>query len=165
MLPKAQAVFTYFEADHDRLDTLFANFQHYKNTDYPTAKQYFRDFKFGLQRHIIWEEEILFPIFEKKTGITNGPTAVMRIEHQMIGKRLEELHEKVRQQNPKSDTEEQALMNVLLMHNQKEEAVLYPAIDYTITDEDQENIFRAMKELPVERYENCCQHHGHHSGK
>ena len=152
-------VFDYFEADHDRLDTLLMNFQALKRTDYAKAKTYFREFKFGLQRHIIWEEEILFPIFERKTGLMSGPTEVMRLEHRKIGRFLEDLHAKVRVQDAESDEQERLLIEVLAMHNQKEELILYPAIDRSLSTEDQEAIFRKMKELPEERYRMGCHHH------
>jgi regulator of cell morphogenesis and NO signaling len=41
----------------------------------------FEEFKAGLEQHIVWEEEILFPSFEQKFGLPGGPTEVMRWEH------------------------------------------------------------------------------------
>lgn len=148
----------YFEADHDRLDDLFKNFQVFKHQDYPRAKENFVGFKHGLQRHIVWEEDILFPLFEKKTGMTSGgPTQVMRMEHREIAGHLEALHAKVKAADPNSDEEEKALLSVLSMHNQKEELILYPAIDKLVTEEDKEAVFEAMKNIPDERYLVCCQ--------
>ena len=149
----------YFEADHDRLDGLFRHFQEFKQSDYSRAREYFVQFKFGLQRHIIWEEEILFPFFEKKFGLHDiGPTVVMRNEHRQIGKCLEDIHKKVQESNPGSDLEEKALLEVLKLHNLKEEQVLYPAIDSMITREEVESAFVQMKNIPESRYETCCKH-------
>jgi regulator of cell morphogenesis and NO signaling len=53
----------YLERDHHRPK----NFQNNKRSNYPRAKEFFIQFKLGLQRHIICEEEVLFPIFEEKT--------------------------------------------------------------------------------------------------
>jgi regulator of cell morphogenesis and NO signaling len=148
---------SYYETDHDRLDELFKEFQRLKRTDFRKAKESFREFKSGLQRHIIWEEEILFPLFEQKTGIVNGgPTEIMRKEHRLIGKFLEEIHEKVKQQNPDSDQEEQQLLNTLFLHNQKEERILYPSIDRSLTDAELSGVFVTMKTIPQERYNSCC---------
>ncbi len=154
-------VTTYYEQDHDRLDDLLKNFQQLKRVDFPKAKPYFREFLTGLQRHIVWEEEILFPIFEEKTGITEGPTKMMRAEHRLIGKHLDAIHDKVRRADPESDDEEQALLNVLSVHNQKEEFILYPAIDRLLTPAERDSIYTAMNELPEERYRCCCDHHQH----
>lgn len=152
-----ETITQYYEADHDRLDQLFLKFQSLKRSDYPKAKEYFREFKFGLQRHIIWEEEILFPLFESKTGITHGgPTEVMWQEHRLIGKYLENIHEKVKVVNPESDDDEKMLLNTLFMHNQKEEQILYPAIDRSIIDDERAAVFSSMKNTPEERYRQCC---------
>lgn len=147
----------YYETDHDRLDELFKHFQQLKRTDFTKARLCFKEFKFGLQRHIIWEEEILFPLFEQKTGLVHGgPTEVMRREHRLIGKYLEDIHEKVKAQNPDSDDDELMLLNTLLAHNQKEEQILYPAIDRAITEPERGNVFSTMKNMPEERYSYCC---------
>lgn len=145
----------YYESDHDRLDELFRAYQQHKRTDHEKAKELFRQFKFGLQRHIVWEEEILFPLFESRSGLTsNGPTYIMRSEHRQIGKHLEAIHEKVNASDPESDYDEQMMLNILELHNQKEEHILYPAIDRLISDEEREKVFKTMEQIPAEMYEN-----------
>jgi iron-sulfur cluster repair protein YtfE (RIC family) len=60
-----------------------------KLADVERAESIFLSFKSELERHIIWEEDILFPVFEKKTGIKDGgPTSVMRMEHIQIKNHL-----------------------------------------------------------------------------
>ena len=152
---------TTYEADHDRLDGLFTSFRNLKRTDFPKAKEYFKQFKAGLQRHIIWEEEILFPAFEQKTGLSDsGPTHVMRMEHRRIGDLLEAIHEKVKMGDPNSDADEELLLTVLSVHNQKEEGILYPAIDRFLTADERSSVYTLMADLPEERYNTCC-HHPH----
>jgi regulator of cell morphogenesis and NO signaling len=157
---KTRTVEEMFAADHDRLDALFAEFRRLKRVDYPKAKENFKQFKFGLQRHIIWEEQILFPAFESQTGMRDtGPTAVMRAEHRQIGERLEAIHEKVRRQDPNSDREEEALLQVLSQHNQKEEMVLYPTLDRMLSEGEVTAAFEAMEKIPEEAYATCCGKH------
>jgi len=152
-----QKISNYFEEDHDRLDQLFRHFQKTKRTDFARAKEFFRDFKFGLQRHIIWEEEILFPLFEEKTGsASGGPAFVMRLEHREIGKSLEAIHVRVKNADPNSDQDEMALLDILAQHNLKEENILYPAIDRLVNDEEVKTVFAAMENIPQERYAHCC---------
>ena len=148
-----------FGHDHDRLDQLLDTYRRLKRVDFDRAKQAFKEFKFGLQRHIIWEETVLFPLFEEKTGMRDcGPTVVMRAEHREIGRHLEALHDKVRRQDADSDREEESLFQALLAHNQKEENVLYPAIDRLSSAEEKVAAFRKMEELPEEVYRTCCGH-------
>lgn len=149
--------------DHDRLDQLLETYRQLKRVDFAKAKQAFREFKFGLQRHIISEETILFPLFEDKSGLRDhGPTVVMRAEHREIGRRLEALHDKVRLQDVDSEREEKELLQALAAHNQKEENVLYPAIDRLASVEEKTAAFRKMEELPEEAYRTCCGHTAGH---
>ena len=146
-----------FEQDHDRLDGLFAAFQEQKRKDFARAKEAFIAFKFGLQRHIVWEEDVLFPKWEENSGMAeDGPTQVMRTEHRLIGDCLEAIHRKVQVQNPDSDEEERRLLELLKAHNMKEERILYPSIDQVISDEERAAMYQAMKEIPEERYQVCC---------
>ncbi len=155
-----KTISTFYELDHDRLDELFKTFQKFKRSDFAKAKEAFREFKFGLQRHIVWEEDLLFPLWEEKTGMSDsGPTFVMRAEHRQIGQLLEAIHGKVADQNPECDQEEQALLNLLGSHNMKEERVLYPAIDQVTNEEERETVFRNMDNIPEERYRVCCGQH------
>ncbi|OGW96987.1 MAG: hypothetical protein A2Y04_01320 [Omnitrophica WOR_2 bacterium GWC2_45_7] len=150
----------FYEKDHDELDSYLKTYQEKKRTDFPRAKEFFKRFKFGLQRHIVWEEEILFPVFEDKTGMRDvGPTAVMRQEHVLIKEALEKLHQKVRMGDPETDKEEAELLNVLGAHNEKEENILYPAIDEMATEEEKKEVFEKMKLVPEEKYMGCgCGH-------
>jgi regulator of cell morphogenesis and NO signaling len=142
----------FYERDHDRLDELFKTFQRLKRSDFPKAKDAFVEFKFGLERHIVWEEDLLFPLWEKKTGRSEeGPTVVMRGEHRQIKQQLEAIHDKVSQHIPDSDQAEQALLDILGSHNRKEERALYPAIDQVASPEDRDTVFRNMNESPEVR--------------
>jgi iron-sulfur cluster repair protein YtfE (RIC family) len=150
----------FYEQDHDRLDELFKTFQQLKRSDFAKAKEAFKEFKFGLQRHIVWEEDLLFPLWEEKTGMSEGgPTFVMRAEHRQIGQQLEAIHGKVADQNPDSDQEEQALLDLLGPHNMKEERVLYPAIDQVTSAKERAAVFHNLETIPEERYKLCCGQH------
>ena len=159
MLATQKLVTAYFEADHDRLDSLLQQYIEKKRGDFKVAKPYFREFFKGLRRHIVWEEEVLFPFFEKAGGIAMGPTECMRHEHRMIGAILDRIHDKVRKADPNSDREEQELIAVLKPHNDKEENILYPAIDQYAGAGYAATLFLAMEEIPQERFRTCCDSH------
>jgi len=152
-------VFDFMAQDHDRLDGIFKEFRGIKVQDLKKAKSFFHDFKIGLQKHIVWEEEILFPIFENKTGMfETGPTAVMRMEHRQIKEFLEKIHDRILKGETKEiDELEKGLIEVLTAHNQKEESILYPWIDDSLSETERENVFTQMKNLPPEKYDQCCQ--------
>jgi len=68
-----ESINEHYTEDHDRLDDLFHEFQVLKSSDRARAVHHFQEFKAGLERHIAWEEEILFPSFEKRFGHFGGP--------------------------------------------------------------------------------------------
>ncbi len=159
-LSEQKTITAFYEEDHDRLDELFKTFQASKQSDFAKAKEAFKEFKIGLQRHILWEEELLFPMWEEKTGmIEDGPTPVMRFEHDQIKTLLEAIHQKMEQQNLDTDQDEQALVNLLSSHNRKEERALYPAIDNVTSADERATVFSNMKSIPEERYNACCNQH------
>lgn len=143
--------------DHDRLEDLFKNFQGAKTRDAGKARELFSEFKRGLQRHIVWEEEFLFPRFEERTGAGNGgPTAVMRLEHRRIKELLDAIHDRVAIGKTDTDEDERELKDVLMIHNTKEESVLYPGIDRVLSQDEAAEMIAAMQALPAERYAHCC---------
>jgi regulator of cell morphogenesis and NO signaling len=159
-MSEPRTISVYYEQDHDRLDELFKAFQHSKRSDFAKAKEAFTEFKSGLQRHIVWEEELLFPLWEEKTGMSEGgPTFVMRAEHRQIGELLEAIHRKVAEDDSESDREEQRLLALLGSHNMKEERVLYPSIDQVTTEEERALVYRQMQDMPEDRYRTCCGTH------
>jgi hemerythrin-like domain-containing protein len=83
----------------------------------------------------------------------------MRNEHRQIGQQLEAIHQKVVNQSPDSDQEEQALLDLLGSHNRKEERALYPAIDKVTSAEERQAVFQNMDSIPEERYKLCCGQH------
>src|SRR3989304_2654546 len=136
-----ETIMNFMAKDHDRLDSLFARFRNIRNNDAKEAKNLFHEFKTGLQRHIVWEEEILFPFFEEKTGMQGGPTEVMRNEHSQIKDFLAQIHnEIITGANEKITALENELLEVLTNHNQKEEGILYPWIDNSASETDTKEI-------------------------
>lgn len=126
----------FMRQDHDRLDDVFKQFQTIKNQDVPKACSVFEDFLTGLHRHIMWEEEILFPAFEAQAEMVqgHGPTGVMRNEHRQIKFLLEQIQTKVAEGDLTTGEAEEGLLQVLTAHNVKEEKVLYPWIDNRVSD-------------------------------
>ena len=139
----------FMRADHARLDTTFEEFKRLGNDEIDRGKSLFFDFNAGLRRHIIWEEDILFPIFERATGMhDSGPTEVMRMEHRQIKQILEEIKEKVTAGILVGIQEaENGLLEVLGSHNQKEENILYPAIDQLSDEEQTEQVISRMADM------------------
>jgi iron-sulfur cluster repair protein YtfE (RIC family) len=144
--------------DHDRLDELFREFQGTKRRDLGHAKQCFREFNRGLQRHIVWEEEVLFPPFERQTGMQQeGPTAVMRAEHRRIHDVLSQIHDRIGTGDTSCDALEEQIIALLAAHNQKEEAILYPWFDRSFSEQQAEATLARMVGMASEQFTRCCE--------
>ena len=144
-------ILEFMSEDHDRLDNLFEEFNKLRKSDISRAKPLFLNFSTGLQAHIAWEEDILFPIFERATGMRDaGPTAVMRMEHRQIKNFLEAISGKVLADE--LDELSIKLLEVLGSHNMKEENILYPAIDDLTNEQEKKQAIERMTELPSENF-------------
>lgn len=122
--------------DHDRLDALDAAvFELRHEQRFEEAAALFAVFAFGLRRHIRFEEEILFPEFDAKSGFPApmGPTAVMRDEHRGILECLDGLGKAVGDPGARAESLRHALHDILVNHNLKEEHVVYPGTDRALT--------------------------------
>ena len=89
-----------------------------------------------IEDHFSEEENFLFPDFEQQVGSSQGPTQVMRMEHQQVRELLESLKKAVQERSQDqvmgySDT----LMIMVQQHNMKEEQILYPMIDEALGDD------------------------------
>ena len=132
--------------DHDRLDEIFNHFHTIKQQDAQKSRSLFQELLTGLHRHIMWEEEILFPIFEAQAEMVkdHGPTGVMRNEHRQIKDFLEQIQTKIADGNLDTEEAEEGLLQVLTAHNVKEEKILYPWIDNCVSDEERASLLARM---------------------
>ncbi len=132
--------------DHDRLDEIFNQFHTSKKQDAQKARSLFQELLTGLHRHILWEEEILFPVFEAQAEMAreHGPTEVMRNEHRQIKYFLEQIQTKVAEGDLSTEEAEEGLLQVLAAHNVKEEKMLYPWIDNCVSDEERTSLLAQM---------------------
>ncbi len=151
-----QTIVDFYTEDHERLDGLFKEYQLNKNLDFSVAKKAYIGFFQGLLQHIHWEESVLFPFFEKKTGMSHGgPTEVMRQEHIEIKDWLNKIKERVHHGGPGTEEEERKLLAVLGNHNAKEEEILYPMIDQMSDPNQTKVLFEEMEQTVIEKQCQC----------
>ena len=121
----------YLTEEHRREDGLYATLEELVQAEkWQEAEEAFKEFSHDVLTHFRKEEDILFPEFERTTGITMGPTQVMRMEHAQARDLIERMKECIDKRDKKGflsvgDT----LMILLQQHNLKEEQILYPMCD------------------------------------
>ncbi|MFC1235245.1 hemerythrin domain-containing protein [Vibrio sp. F74] len=88
--------------------------------------------------HFTAEEEILFPAFEQKTGMTGGPTMVMRSEHSQVKGMFEQMNNAIQDKNlDRAMGIVESVMLLIQQHNMKEEQMLYPMTDMHLPNNDE----------------------------
>ena len=129
--------------DHDRLDALEeVAFSMRAAGELRGATDLYAAFAAGLRRHIGFEEEILFPAFEERTGFPPmaGPTAVMRVEHREILDLLQRIEAGIGDSAAPVEELRSRFHAVLGDHNVKEEEILYPGTDEILGAEDADRL-------------------------
>jgi hemerythrin-like domain-containing protein len=83
-----------------------------------------------LERHFTAEEEILFPAFERATGMHEGPTQMMRYEHSQVRNMFAQMvAAAVAEDGDEFAGAAETLLVLVQQHNAKEENILYPMCD------------------------------------
>ncbi|MBU1365866.1 MAG: hemerythrin domain-containing protein [Gammaproteobacteria bacterium] len=128
---------SFMTEDHRRCDDLFAEAeQAVSKGNLELALVAFGHFRSAMLAHFASEEKTLFPTFEAQTGMRQGPTQVMRMEHEQLRGLMDDAINALKT----ADAEEylgQADTLVIMMqqHNMKEENMLYPMCDQHLTAE------------------------------
>ncbi len=138
------SIYQHSMQDHNRLRELFRQFQMLRSNDRAKAVQLFESFKTGLEHHIAWEEDVLFPAFESQFVHLGWPTQALRREHLEIREFLNAIAEKLRDENCETDVEELGLEAVLRPHTDKEESILYRMVDQVSGGEERSEILARM---------------------
>ena len=123
--------------DHRACDDEFAAIeQAVKKGDWTSAATTLRAFHDAMERHLTAEESTLFPAFETATGMSMGPTRVMRMEHVQIRSLLDDLRAAVEVADLASFRgQAETLLILMQQHNLKEENILYPMCDQHLAGE------------------------------
>lgn len=89
-----------------------------------------------IERHIGLEENLLFPAFEERTGMTSGPTETMRMEHEQMRGMFAQMRAAIEAKDAALYLGvSQTLLILLQQHNMKEESMMYPMLDQSLGDD------------------------------
>ena len=117
--------------DHRHCDDLFAEAeQAIAKNNLEAARAAFGHFYEAMLAHFAAEEKTLFPTFEAKTGMSMGPTQVMRLEHTQMRALLDDANAALNSGEVDDYIgQAETLLIMMQQHNMKEENILYPMCD------------------------------------
>ena len=140
--PQTGDIVAFMIRDHRRCDEIYADMEEAGNNgDAQTALTLCNRFLVGMEHHFNMEEKGLFPAFENRTGMRQGPTMVMRMEHEQMRNLLGQMG----QCSEKQDLDGLlkaggTLLFLMQQHNVKEEQMLYPMTQAHLMSEAKELI-------------------------
>ncbi len=128
---KTDVISDFMMRDHRRCDTLYADMENAANNDDAEgAILLCNRFRAAMAHHFDMEENSLFLAFEEKTGMTQGPTMVMRMEHEQMINLLQQMGHYADAKDLDGILKVSGtLLFLMQQHNVKEEQILYPMMD------------------------------------
>jgi len=141
----------YMTQEHRECDTLFATAeQSVADGNWKAAEEEFIAFSNETLGHFKKEEEELFPAFEAQTGSAEGPTQVMRYEHEQVKGLIGKLAGAIESQDKDAYLSLcESMMILLQQHNMKEEQMLYAMCDRVLPVEMKEATLEKMKAVEL----------------
>ncbi len=137
--------------DHRVCDDLFAQMeQDASKGALADAKLTYEKFSDATEHHFQMEEKVMFPEFEQKTGMVQGPTQMMRQEHIQIRSLMKQMGEAIENEDKnKFFGLTETMMIMLQQHNMKEEQMLYNMAQQHLA-EDSDRIVMMMESIVVD---------------
>lgn len=143
-----ETISEYLSSDHHRCDGLFALAEEATGSnDWGKIAGESSAFLESMRHHFAMEEEVLFPAIEERTGMSMGPTQVMRMEHQQMRQLFDAMTHALENRD-KDDFlgQTETLLVLMQQHNLKEEQILYRMADQVLVGESAQMIAR-LKEV------------------
>jgi hemerythrin-like domain-containing protein len=139
----------YMRAEHRHCDDIFTNAeQAVIDGDFKKTEEQFLIFANDTLNHFKKEEEILFPTFEQATGNAEGPTRMMRFEHEQVRGLIGRMAESIEKEDKDAYLSlAESMMILLQQHNMKEEQMLYAMCDRVIPQDVKAQTIEKMKAL------------------
>jgi hemerythrin-like domain-containing protein len=141
----------YMKDEHRECDTLFAQAEEAVSLgEWEVAEDKFLAFSNETLTHFKREEDELFPAFEESTGSTQGPTMVMKYEHEQVKGLIGKMASSLESRDEDSYLSlAESMMILLQQHNMKEEQMLYAMCDHSLPQEIKEATLSSMKAVEL----------------
>ena len=134
--------------DHRKCDSVFSEAENsILNKEYEGIEQKVERLITDMLNHFKMEEEVMFPKIEERIGMSEGPTEVMRMEHNQIRQIMLQMQEAIKTSNWEQFLGlADSFMILVQQHNAKEEQILYSMADNVLSDIKDE-IIDSMKKI------------------
>jgi iron-sulfur cluster repair protein YtfE (RIC family) len=130
-----ETISSYLASDHARLDALLDEVADgVADGRFAEARAVWESFQSALLRHLRIEEELVFPVFEMRSGMSHGPTVALRHEHGQIRRIVALLAAALGREDAGAFRDALAFLDTFVAdHESREEHVLFPTTDGLLT--------------------------------
>jgi iron-sulfur cluster repair protein YtfE (RIC family) len=137
----------YFEDEHEQLDELLAELEHTLTANQVAhARQSLARFAGKLDRYIRGEELLLFPVFDQLAETAPVPTRAMREEHERLLQMATSISRCIeRNELAVALAMLRKLRSVYLLHNVKEDGVIYPLVALAVPRASHDTVIQHLK--------------------
>ena len=141
----------YLTKEHRECDNIFAKAEAAAaKGNFGEAKEEFLSFADETLLHFKKEEEEFFPLFEEITGSKEGPTMVMKHEHEQVRALMGKMAQAIESEDKDAYLSlAESMMILLQQHNMKEEQMLYAMADRVVDSSKAENLIAKMEEIKL----------------
>lgn len=122
----------FYNEDRESLEQLLADFDRVNGNDVAAAREIFAEYRNALERHIRWEEQCLYTVYEGIAGPKSG-LEFLRADHAEIRELAARLEQELEFGNANVSAMERLLKSALAPHHLKEELTLCPVLDEMLT--------------------------------
>jgi len=142
---------TYLTTEHRLCDNIFAEAEKaVAGGDFAKGKEKFLEFADETLLHFKKEEEEFFPAFEAITGSSDGPTMVMKHEHEQVRGLMGKMAQAIESEDKDAYLSlAESMMILLQQHNMKEEQMLYAMADRVMQAPQKEELISKFKEIKL----------------
>jgi hemerythrin-like domain-containing protein len=141
-------VTTWFARDHELLDGLrLALVRVGCAGRYGEARELFDVYEARLRRHLRLEEDVVFPVFEARSGLLDGPTSALRADHRDIRRAVEMMGAALRGADEAAFRQAAAFLGeAAASHTSREDHILFPTTDQLLTPSERARLVARLQE-------------------
>jgi len=145
------SISSYLTNEHRECDNIFAEAESAAaKGDFKKTKEKFLEFADETLLHFKKEEDEFFPAFEAITGSSEGPTMVMRYEHEQVRGLMGKMAQAIENEDKDAYLSLcESMMILLQQHNMKEEQMLYAMADRVMQAPQQDELIKKMEETKL----------------
>ena len=139
----------YMIPEHRECDDYFAASESMvASGNWEDANEKFLQFADTTLLHFKKEEDEIFPAFEAQSGSSEGPTQVMRFEHEQVRGLIGKLAHAIEAKDKDAYLSlAESMMILIQQHNMKEEQMLYAMCDRMIPMDQKEQLIETVKQV------------------